>query len=202
MRILLAEDEVDLARGLAKFLRSLGHTVRRAEDGKNALRLLRERVYEVAIIDLVLPKLDGVQLIYKIHQRKCKGRPIVIVITAFPSKLPVPNPEHYGVVCEVLRKPKELNQTRLRRAIVYCEEIWEERKDRERGAEVYEKLIAKDKFKHKKGQIAVVNIEKQECRLFNDEREAVEYAKRYGGKRPYFRYFDSKLYGTLRRVQK
>jgi CheY-like chemotaxis protein len=198
VRILLAEDESDLAKRIARFLRRLGHTVRRAEDGVTALRLLKKTGYDVAIIDLVLPELDGVQLIWEIYHGKCNGRPAVIVITAFPSKLPESNPE-YGAVCEVLRKPKELTMPRLKEALAYCQELLAEREDRKRGARICDRLMAEGGLKPKEGQIAVVNIETQELRMFDDERSAVAYARKHGGKRPYLRYFDTKLYSTLRR---
>jgi hypothetical protein len=138
----------------------------------------------------------------EIHHGKCKAKPTVIVITAHPSELPVPDPEHYGVACEVLIKSKNLTPSRLKKALVYCEELLKERRDRERGEKMCEKLIAEGKFEPEEGQIAVVNIEKEEYRIFRDEHKAIAYAKRRGGKRPYLRYFDSKLYGTLRRVQR
>lgn len=197
MRILLVEDEADLAARIAKFLRGLGHTVRWAGDGESASRLLKERPYPIAIIDLVLPKLDGVQLIRQIHQGECKGQPLVIVTTAYPERLPEP----YGLVCEVLRKPKELTRLRLKKAIEYCEELLEEQADRERGARVCDRLIAEGELEPKEGLIAVVNIEKRAWRLFGDEQEAIAYAKQHGGKRPYLRYFDSKLCTRLQRMK-
>jgi DNA-binding response OmpR family regulator len=197
VRTLLAEDETVLAKRIAVFLRRLGHTVRRAEDGKNSLRLLKERPYDVAIIDLALPKLDGVALIREIHHGNCRGRPAVIVITAFPAMLPVPDPQHRGVVCEFLKKP--VTMSRLKEAVSYCEDLLAEREDRENGARICERLIAQREIKPEDGQIAVVNIDTQEMRLFDDEEKAMAYAKQHGGRRPYLRYFNTKLYTTLRR---
>ena len=201
MRILLVEDEKDLGKGIAKFLRSLKHTVRWAQDGATASTLLEQRAYDIAIIDLVLPGTDGVELIRQIHQGRSRGRPPVIVVTAHAERLPVDEPQHHGVVCEVLKKPKELTRARLRRAVKYCEGLLEEREDRQRGARLCDRLIEEEKLQLREGDIAVINIENGSFLVFRDEGEAIAYAKRRGGKRPYVRYFDTRLYTFLRRAK-
>ena len=201
MKILLAEDEKDLAGQIATFLRGIGHTVRQAVDGKTALRWLKKVAYEVAIIDLALPELDGVQLVREIHDEKCEGRPAVIIITAHPGMLPVPDPQHYGAVCEMLRKPSEVTMPRLKTAVAYCGELLAERKDRERGSALCDSLMAEKNLSPQEGKIAVVNLEEKSIEIFDNQKEAIKYAGKHGGKRPYLRYFDTKFHNMLRRVR-
>lgn len=59
MRILVAEDEAKARRYLAKGLGEQGFSVELAEDGHTALILLREHVFDVAVLDVMLPGHDG-----------------------------------------------------------------------------------------------------------------------------------------------
>ena len=60
--ILIADDNVDAADSLAWLLRAEGATVMVAHDGAEALRLFRARPAQVAVLDLGMPHLDGLQL--------------------------------------------------------------------------------------------------------------------------------------------
>ncbi|GHA15647.1 DNA-binding response regulator [Arenicella chitinivorans] len=68
MRILIVEDELKLQEQLADRLRALDYVVDVANDGEEGLYYGREYPVDLAIIDLGLPKLDGVQLIKTLRQ--------------------------------------------------------------------------------------------------------------------------------------
>ena len=59
MRILVTEDEMDLADALAKGLQRQGYAVDIAYDGEEALRLAEVNDYDLLVLDLNLPKVDG-----------------------------------------------------------------------------------------------------------------------------------------------
>jgi len=63
MRLLLVEDEPTLRQNLQEFLSSAQYSVDAAADGKEGLYLGREHPYDVAIIDIGLPEIDGIELI-------------------------------------------------------------------------------------------------------------------------------------------
>jgi two-component system OmpR family response regulator len=63
MRILIIEDDRDAAAYLTKAFREVGHVADHAADGVNGYDLAREGVYDVAIVDRMLPKMDGLSLI-------------------------------------------------------------------------------------------------------------------------------------------
>ena len=63
MRILIAEDEAKTRRYVAQGLRELGFAVEAVEDGNAALGLLREHVFDAAVLDVMLPGLDGWALV-------------------------------------------------------------------------------------------------------------------------------------------
>ncbi|MCW8127020.1 response regulator transcription factor [Microbulbifer halophilus] len=78
MRALLVEDEELLRQQLAISLRDAGYTVDEAPDGEEALYFGREFPYDVAVLDLGLPKMDGIDVIRTLR-REGKHFPILIL---------------------------------------------------------------------------------------------------------------------------
>ncbi|MGI2261181.1 response regulator transcription factor [Shewanella sp. GXUN23E] len=63
MRILLVEDDASLSRFVEKGLQEAGHQVEVTDNGKHALTLCMTEQFEVAIVDRMLPGLDGLSLV-------------------------------------------------------------------------------------------------------------------------------------------
>jgi two-component system, OmpR family, response regulator PhoP len=81
MRVLLVEDEIRLAENIAAALRDgPGFAVDLAEDGQIGLYLAKDRCYDLIILDLMLPKLDGLSLLKK--ARASGDRTPVLILTA------------------------------------------------------------------------------------------------------------------------
>jgi two-component system OmpR family response regulator len=70
MRILLVEDDALLADGLARALGQSGYLIDIASDGKTADAWLESETYDLAILDLGLPGLDGVEVLQRLRSRK------------------------------------------------------------------------------------------------------------------------------------
>jgi CheY-like chemotaxis protein len=69
MAEILVVDDSDELRGLmCDILRRAGHDVAAAADGVAAIRLVRERVPELLVSDIVMPEMDGLELIMKINK--------------------------------------------------------------------------------------------------------------------------------------
>jgi two-component system OmpR family response regulator len=83
MRILLVEDDDKIASFVAKGLREAGYAVDRAGDGEDGLHLVLSEAYDAAIVDLMLPKLDGLQLIRRM--RSAGQKTPVIILSAKSS---------------------------------------------------------------------------------------------------------------------
>ncbi|MGQ9425061.1 response regulator [Gilvimarinus sp. F26214L] len=78
MRLLLIEDEQKLREQLCGFLRDLSYTVDAAADGEEGLYLGREFPYDLAIVDMGLPKLDGLSVITTLRAEQV-SYPILIL---------------------------------------------------------------------------------------------------------------------------
>ncbi len=78
MRTLVVEDETALREQLTEHLKSEGFAVDSAGDGEEGLYFGREYDYDVAVIDLGLPKLDGIELITRLRQEE-RGFPILVL---------------------------------------------------------------------------------------------------------------------------
>jgi two-component system OmpR family response regulator len=78
MRILIIEDDRDAAAYLVKAFREAGHSVDHAADGVSGYDLAHEGGYEVAVVDRMLPKMDGLSLISALRAQK-NETPVLIL---------------------------------------------------------------------------------------------------------------------------
>ncbi len=69
MKVLLVEDSERLQRSLVTGLHKSGFSVDQAFDGKQALEFVASNQYEVIILDLMLPKIDGLTVLTSIRRR-------------------------------------------------------------------------------------------------------------------------------------
>ncbi len=79
IKVLIAEDEPHLGDILEGFLRGRGYTVTTCREGRAALRALREEAYDVALLDIVMPEMDGLEVLRQIREEPTP--PEVIIIT-------------------------------------------------------------------------------------------------------------------------
>jgi len=85
LSVLVADDDA-VSRGLvANFLVGLGFDVRQAADGAEALEQLRGRVVDLLITDLVMPRVDGIELIRAVRAAKGGSAPRIIAASASAS---------------------------------------------------------------------------------------------------------------------
>lgn len=78
MKALIVEDDPTIADFVAKGLREAGFAVDRAADGEQGVQMATAAPYDVAIVDVMLPKLDGLALIQQLR-RKRVTTPVLIL---------------------------------------------------------------------------------------------------------------------------
>jgi len=76
--VLLVEDHDDLAASIGDYLESLGFAMDFAADGAIALNLLEENPYDIIVLDLMLPKIDGIRVCERLRERG-DGTPILML---------------------------------------------------------------------------------------------------------------------------
>jgi len=70
MKILLLEDDLQLNEAISLYLNSTGHNVITARDGQIALDILNQEKFDLLVLDINVPKIDGLTLLEKIHAQK------------------------------------------------------------------------------------------------------------------------------------
>lgn len=79
--ILVVDDEVDTCKNLSDILTELGYRVDTAFDGPSALEKVRKNTYDIALLDLKMPGMDGLTLYREI--KKLRAGTVAIVVTAY-----------------------------------------------------------------------------------------------------------------------
>jgi DNA-binding response OmpR family regulator len=84
-RVLIVDDETNIRLMLRVALQSCEYEVQEAVDGRAGLDVLPRFQPDVMILDLSMPKLDGLQVLREIHGIRAAAKPRVIVLTAYGS---------------------------------------------------------------------------------------------------------------------
>lgn len=143
--VLVVDDDVDICRNVADILGDLGYEVDMAHDGFSAMQQVRRRSYDLALLDLKMPGMDGLTLYREI--RKIRAETVGIIITAYASPETADLAEEAGA-WRILTKPVDfslllrLAEEALEQPLVLiveddpqlCDNLW--RHLRERGFRV------------------------------------------------------------------
>lgn len=88
MKILIVEDEISLASALEHILREDGHFTDMVNDGLSALEYIYGFSYDLILLDVMLPRMDGFEVVRQIREKKI-STPVLILTarTAIPDKV-------------------------------------------------------------------------------------------------------------------
>jgi two-component system cell cycle response regulator CtrA len=78
MRVLLVEDDIAAARGVSLMLKSSGTVVDQADTGEEALDLVRHYDYDIVILDLMLPDMEGYEVVRRMRAARVET-PVLIL---------------------------------------------------------------------------------------------------------------------------
>jgi CheY-like chemotaxis protein len=168
--ILVVDDEVDTCRNLSDILTDLGYHVDVANDGLAALDLVRRNAYDVALLDLKMPGMDGLTLYREI--KKLRGETVTIIVSAYASTetaeealaagawqvlpKPIDFPRLLGLVDEALDQPLVLvvdDDPDL------CHNLWDLLRDRGyRVAVAHDEPTAAGQLKDKAFRVVLIDM--------------------------------------------
>jgi DNA-binding response OmpR family regulator len=104
-RILVVDDDLAIRVLLQAVFRRLGFEVELAEDGEAGLRMLKNRQFDLVLLDLMMPKVSGYEFLERIHAEKGVP-PHIVVFTAAGQRGIARIPENS--VCDTILKPFDL----------------------------------------------------------------------------------------------
>jgi CheY-like chemotaxis protein len=108
-RILIVEDEMDLCYLVKEYLRDAGYNVTIASNGREALEKLRKINVDLVLLDIILPIMDGWNVVEKIKKsKKLRNIPIIIFTAKPEDKRDRAYLQNYKL--PVIKKPFEWSQ--------------------------------------------------------------------------------------------
>jgi len=97
-KVLIVEDEVAMLTALAKKFSSSGFVVFKAENGEEGLKTFLEKKPDLVMLDIIMPKMDGLEVIKKIREDKKRGADVpIIMLTNLSDAEQVAEAGRFGV---------------------------------------------------------------------------------------------------------
>ena len=111
MKILLLEDEIMLNESIQEYLEALGHSIETYFDGLEAFKAIKENSYDLLILDINVPNMDGLSFLENIHELKIHVPTIYISALVDIEDIS----RAYNLGCfDYLKKPFHLKELALR----------------------------------------------------------------------------------------
>jgi DNA-binding NtrC family response regulator len=83
VRVIIVDDDRDILKSLKDILQSKGYDVEMAETGQSAIEKTKTKYFNLALLDIKLPDIEGTELLARIHREK--PQMMKIMITGYPS---------------------------------------------------------------------------------------------------------------------
>lgn len=87
-RILIVEDDKEYRTILAKALQESGFSIKLAEDGQVAIDILRNNDFDLILLDLVMPNMDGQTFLYHLKNTLGKDTPVILLTNLTEAPYP------------------------------------------------------------------------------------------------------------------
>ena len=111
--VLVADDEEDIRELIVFRLENSGYTVIEAHDGAEALELARSEQPDLAVLDVMMPKMDGYELTQRLREDEATSRMPIILLTARTQEADVQHGFDAGAD-DYIRKPFSPEELRSR----------------------------------------------------------------------------------------
>lgn len=106
-RVLVVDDDPNIRSLIAVTLKRAGFSTESAQDGTAAMAWLRNSVFDLVVLDLMMPRMSGWELLDLLKVEAKEELPRIIIVTAAPSR---EIDEMGGPVTAVLTKPFDIQQ--------------------------------------------------------------------------------------------
>lgn len=110
MNILLLEDEVMLQSAISEFLRAHNHRVEAFVDGAEAMEAVKQGAYDLLILDINVPSIDGLTLLQKLNEAKIA---VPAIFTSAETDIEEISRAYALGCCDYLKKPFHLKELLL-----------------------------------------------------------------------------------------
>lgn len=105
--ILVVDDNQDLLETFAMILKRRGYRVQTANDGLSAINKFKEQNFDVTLMDIVMPEMNGVDAFKKIKEIQPEAP--IILMTAYSDEELIQNAKNEGA-CQIIHKPIHIDQ--------------------------------------------------------------------------------------------
>lgn len=109
-KILFVEDELRIQEALTPLLEQAGYEVFRAADGEIALRILEEKAPDLVLLDLILPKKDGFDVLSEMRKKKEFKNTPVIILTNLEEKFDIEKALSFNVRAYLIKANYKLDE--------------------------------------------------------------------------------------------
>ncbi|MBP7796505.1 MAG: response regulator [Elusimicrobiales bacterium] len=107
LKILIADDDADISELLSNFLASKGHSCDVVNNGKDAILKVRNNEYDLLLLDVIMPYMDGYHVAYEITNN-LENPPIIIILTSRDIQFEKPIAKMSGAY-DIIQKPFKLD---------------------------------------------------------------------------------------------
>jgi len=108
-KILLIDDDKELSEEMADFLAAEGYIVQTAFDGLQAERFINKYTYDIILLDLKMPALNGLDLLKRLKKIDLKTKIILISGKPFPEK-EIKKHGLLPMISSIIRKPYDIRK--------------------------------------------------------------------------------------------
>jgi len=109
-KILFIEDEPDLQRTMGEYLLRSGFDVVRATDGELGLNLAKKETPDIILLDLILPKMDGFQVLAGLKSQETTRNIPVIVLTNMEGAIDIEKALRLGATTYLVKANYDLSE--------------------------------------------------------------------------------------------
>lgn len=112
-RILLVEDDLLIRELYGRVLRNAGYEVVEAVDGNSGYEAIKKDAYDLILLDIMLPGIDGLQILEKVTAERNGNLPPIVILTNLDQDLTIAKGMAFGIRGYLVKSqcgPEELRQ--------------------------------------------------------------------------------------------